>query len=182
MTPRPAEASSKGTGAPGARHASTVGGRDGRTTVSRDSGPLTCSDAVAAVIVTEDGRYLLQQRDDIKGIWYPDHWGCFGGAVDPGEDERTAMTRELREELGLALQPERLILRMHYEIVGSGTFFRNYFEVLLRWPQLAEIALGEGQRFAVFPGAQVLDELRMTPYDAFAIYLHMRRDDLVIAR
>lgn len=182
MTPKTAGVPSKETVAPGADRVPTVGDRAGRTTASRDSSPLKCSDAVAAVIVTEDGRYLLQQRDDVMGIWYPDHWGCFGGAVDPGEDERTAMSRELQEELGLAVEPERQILRMDYEIVGSGTFFRNYFEVRLPQAQLAEIALGEGQRFALFPGAQVLDELRMTPYDAFAIYLHMRRGDLVVGR
>ena len=34
-------------------------------------------DAVAAIIVDEDGRYLMQLRDDIPRIFYPGHWGCF---------------------------------------------------------------------------------------------------------
>ena len=63
------------------------------------SARLTGSDAVAAIIVLEDGRYLLQHRDDIPQIWYPDHWGCFGGAVDEGEDPITALKRELHEEI-----------------------------------------------------------------------------------
>lgn len=156
--------------------------QDGRTTISRDESPLRCNDAVAAVIVLEDGRYLLQHRDDIPGIWYPDHWGCFGGGVDRGEEERAAMRRELREELGLEIELSGSILRMDYEIVGQGTFYRNYFEVHLSAEQAAGIELGEGQRYGAFTGAQVLEELRMTPYDAFALYLHMRQPHISINR
>ncbi len=50
-----------------------------------DNRPLRASDAVAAIITVEDGRYLMQRRDDIPGIFYPGHWGCFGGAVAAGE-------------------------------------------------------------------------------------------------
>lgn len=147
----------------------------GRTTVSLDQRPLTCMNAVAAVIVLEDGRYLLQHRDDIPGIWYPDHWGCFGGGVDYGEDPLAAMTRELQEELALDLEPHGPILKMDYEIVGVGQFYRNYFEVRLRQEDIDGIRLGEGQSFAWFDGAVVLDKLRMTPYDAFAVFLHMNQ-------
>src|SRR5262252_4231561 len=51
-----------------------------------DSQPLRGEDAVAAIITVEDGRYLMQLRDDIPRIFYPGHWGCFGGAVSAGED------------------------------------------------------------------------------------------------
>ena len=47
-------------------------------------GSLSVGDACAAIILLEDGRYLLQLRDDIESIWYPGHWGCFGGAVGLG--------------------------------------------------------------------------------------------------
>ena len=45
--------------------------------------PLRASDAVAALIVLDDGRYLMQKRDDFPAIWYPGHWGLFGGGVEP---------------------------------------------------------------------------------------------------
>ncbi|MFL6930718.1 MAG: hypothetical protein ACJ8FK_12480, partial [Xanthobacteraceae bacterium] len=48
--------------------------------------PLSAGDAAAALLVLEDARYLLQLRDDIPPIWYPGHWGLFGGGVDAGED------------------------------------------------------------------------------------------------
>ena len=53
--------------------------------------PPQLGNATAAILVLEDGRYLLQLRDNIPEIWYPDHWGPFGGGVNPGEDEIAAM-------------------------------------------------------------------------------------------
>ena len=44
--------------------------------------------------------YLLQLRDFKPSIIYPGHWGVFGGAVEEGESPRTAIGRELTEEIG----------------------------------------------------------------------------------
>ena len=63
--------------------------------------PLRASSAVAAIVVVDQDRHLMQLRDDIPGIWYPGHWGLFGGAFDTGEEEIAALRRELREELEL---------------------------------------------------------------------------------
>ena len=54
---------------------------------------------VAAAVVREAGRVLLAQRldgDSLAGFWeFP------GGKIEPGEDPREAVARELREELGI---------------------------------------------------------------------------------
>ena len=48
-------------------------------------GRLRPADAAAALIVVgADGHYLMQLRDQKAGIFYPGHWGLFGGAIDPG--------------------------------------------------------------------------------------------------
>jgi 8-oxo-dGTP diphosphatase len=56
-------------------------------------------DVVAGVIRREDGRVLITQRlaDDTLG----GYWEFPGGKVDPGEELRAALARELREELGV---------------------------------------------------------------------------------
>jgi 8-oxo-dGTP diphosphatase len=46
--------------------------------------------------------YLLQLRDFNSSIIYPGHWGAFGGAVEEGESPKTAIFRELTEEIGYA--------------------------------------------------------------------------------
>ena len=65
-------------------------------------GRLSPGDASVALIVVDSANYLLQLRDQKPGIFYPGHWGLFGGALDPGETPDAALRRELFEELGFA--------------------------------------------------------------------------------
>jgi ADP-ribose pyrophosphatase YjhB (NUDIX family) len=53
-------------------------------------------------VVIEDGRILLQQREDFRT------WGVPGGAVEPAETPWEACLREVREETGLEVRVERL--------------------------------------------------------------------------
>lgn len=139
---------------------------------------LTGSDAVAALIVLEDGRYLLQQRDDIPGIWYPGHWGCFGGAVDDGEEPLAALRRELAEELELELGEARYFTRLDFDLteLGMGRYYRIYYVVGMNTEEQTRLVLHEGRAVSAFPGDVVLRDLRVTPYDAFALFLHHARD------
>ncbi len=54
---------------------------------------------VSAGIVIEDGRVLLSRRK--AGGHLAGAWEFPGGKVEPGEDPRGALVRELREELGI---------------------------------------------------------------------------------
>jgi 8-oxo-dGTP diphosphatase len=55
------------------------------------------------VIVNEQGQILLQHRSD-NG-----KWGLPGGAIDPGEEPADAVIREIKEETGLDVIPERIV-------------------------------------------------------------------------
>lgn len=55
---------------------------------------------VVGALVRRD-RLLLCHRHPGRA-WYPDCWDLPGGHVEPGEDPRAALSRELREELGVA--------------------------------------------------------------------------------
>ncbi|MBS0245073.1 MAG: NUDIX domain-containing protein [Proteobacteria bacterium] len=138
--------------------------------------PLRASDAAAAIIVTEDGRYLLQLRDDIPQIWYPDHWGLFGGAVDPGENEIQTLRRELKEELELDTADPQLFVGFDFDLKPTGLkrYFRNYYEVRIDAATLACLVLHEGAEMRTFTGDEALS-LRLVPYDAFALFLHYQR-------
>jgi 8-oxo-dGTP diphosphatase len=61
------------------------------------------------------GRVLLQHRTDDAPA-YPGHWGMFGGGGEPEDagDPRRTVRREVREELGLALDPERIVRLWDY--------------------------------------------------------------------
>jgi 8-oxo-dGTP pyrophosphatase MutT (NUDIX family) len=57
---------------------------------------LSINYAAAAILVHEDGRILMQLRDDRPDIWYPNHWGLFGGGVEAGESPEEALCWELK--------------------------------------------------------------------------------------
>jgi 8-oxo-dGTP diphosphatase len=57
------------------------------------------TDVAAAVIERPDGRFLLACRPEGKP--YPGYWEFPGGKIEPGEDPRSALDRELKEELGI---------------------------------------------------------------------------------
>jgi 8-oxo-dGTP diphosphatase len=54
---------------------------------------------VAAAVIERPGEFLLAQRPEGKP--YPGYWEFPGGKIEPGEDARAALVRELREELGI---------------------------------------------------------------------------------
>ncbi|TDD16387.1 (deoxy)nucleoside triphosphate pyrophosphohydrolase [Nonomuraea diastatica] len=56
---------------------------------------------VAAVIVAPGGRVLAAQRAEPAAL--AGGWEFPGGKVDPGENERVALVRECREELGVEI-------------------------------------------------------------------------------
>jgi 8-oxo-dGTP diphosphatase len=54
---------------------------------------------VAAAVVIRGQTVLLTQRP--RGTHLEDHWEFPGGKLEPDEDPREALARELREELGV---------------------------------------------------------------------------------
>jgi 8-oxo-dGTP pyrophosphatase MutT (NUDIX family) len=139
--------------------------------------PLKVGDAAAALLMLEDERYLLQLRDDIPQIWYPGHWGLFGGSVDAGEDEIEALRRELREELELEMPEARLFVRFEYDLtpIGLGRYFRAYYEVPVSLAAFDHLVLREGAEMRALAGDEALALPRISPYDAFALFLHHHR-------
>lgn len=138
---------------------------------------LVASDAVAALIQLADGRYVMQLRDDIPNIWFPNHWGCFGGAVDLHETPEDALRRELREELEFEAPALTYFTGFDFDLqaVGAGRLYRRYYVVPMSVTEFDRIVLHEGADVQALSAQRLLNELRMTPYDAFALFLYNDR-------
>jgi len=81
---------------------------------------------VAAGVLIENGRVLLTQRK--TGTHLGGTWELPGGKLEPGEDPRDALVRELREEIGIEVEvlapmevtsfayPEKHVLILFFEV------------------------------------------------------------------
>jgi 8-oxo-dGTP diphosphatase len=147
----------------------------------RPAGKLSPADAAVALITDEHQRYLMQLRDAKPTIFFPDHWGCFGGALDPGESSEQAVRRELMEEIGLELGPEPLVrftnFTFDFSNVGSGVINRTYFEVRVSASILTRLRLAEGREMRFCPAPELL-RAQVVPYDRFAVWMHYYRREL----
>jgi 8-oxo-dGTP pyrophosphatase MutT (NUDIX family) len=141
-----------------------------------DNHPLRGDDAVAAIITVEDGRYLMQLRDDIPRIFYPGHWGCFGGAVGAGEGVLDALQRELAEELEMPARVAEEFVRLDFDLrkLGQKQCFRTYYEIKVTEADVSRFTLHEGADMRLFAPTELFDA-RLTPYDSFALWLHFAR-------
>ena len=86
---------------------------------------------VAAGILTQDGRVLICQRKRTGA--FPLQWEFPGGKVEPGEDARTCLGRELREELAVEAEVGPEISSFEYT-------YPNGFEVKLSFFRIAAYA------------------------------------------
>jgi 8-oxo-dGTP diphosphatase len=75
------------------RSSSTVYSDDARSNAGET--PIS----VAMAIIYQQGKFLMQLRDNIPGILYPGVWGLFGGHLEPGETPEIGLKRELIEEI-----------------------------------------------------------------------------------
>jgi ADP-ribose pyrophosphatase YjhB (NUDIX family) len=87
-----------------------------RSELRGDGGRLECpecgfvvyasSKPTAGALCVDRGRVLLTRRafEPFKG-----HWDIPGGFLEEGEDPREGLKRELREETGLEVEPERFL-------------------------------------------------------------------------
>ena len=57
---------------------------------------------VTAIILDDSGHVLLHRRTEDS------HWAIPGGILEPGEEPAEAVIREVREETGLIIAPERI--------------------------------------------------------------------------
>jgi 8-oxo-dGTP diphosphatase len=106
---------------------------------------------VAAAVIVEDGRVLVSQRK--RGQHLEGAWELPGGKVEPGEDPRDALVRELAEELGIACDagppievtyhryPEKAVLLLFFEATRRpGSPAPRALEVAaVRWAAASEL-------------------------------------------
>jgi 8-oxo-dGTP diphosphatase len=131
------------------------------------------------LLVAEDGRLLLQHRDDKPGLTGAGRWGLFGGHLEPGERPDEAFLREMQEEL--TWRPRHFERYQTREVDGGGWHHISHaFAAHLDVP-LDALDQREGQGMALFapdaPPAATVDGLPefIAEFAASRVYTRMRR-------
>jgi 8-oxo-dGTP diphosphatase len=76
---------------------------------------LSDHEVTGALLIDIRGRFLFQRRDDVPGILSPGKVGLFGGHREPGETYLQCIVREVHEETGYFVHPERFKFLTPYE-------------------------------------------------------------------
>ncbi|MDO5648437.1 NUDIX hydrolase [Paracoccus sp. (in: a-proteobacteria)] len=118
----------------------------------------------AKLLLCHDGALLTYLRDERPDIPFPAHWDLPGGGREGTEDARSCALRELTEEFGLTLPPDRVQGRPFpsHQAPGmvSWLFWGN-----LTAADIAAIRFGdEGQFWRMMPIADYLAHPRAVPH------------------
>jgi 8-oxo-dGTP diphosphatase len=116
--------------------------------------PRAAIHVVAGALLDDTGRVLIAQRPPGKHL--AGGWEFPGGKLEPGEDRRAGLARELREELGISIANPRPLLRLRHtyperEVLldvwvvrqFSGGDARGLDGQALRWCTQAELATAQ---------------------------------------
>src|SRR5438045_4955884 len=82
---------------------------------------------VVAAVIMRDGKILIGQRK--RGARHALKWEFPGGKVEPGEEPRAALVRELREELDIDALIGREIVRYEHSYPGRDPILLIFFYV-----------------------------------------------------
>ena len=93
--------------------------------------------------------YLMQLRDNVPGIVYPDQWGFFGGHIEPGETPEQGVFRELEEEIG-----HRPAALQFFRLYSLKQVVRHVFYGTLDVPS-DRLVLGEGADLKLVSQAEI---------------------------
>ena len=113
-------------------------------------------EGTSAILISTDGRLLFQLRDNVPNISNPGKLGFFGGGRESDESFLDCVVREVHEEIGFYIPPERFELIGRY--IGPDYWMPNcnlHGEIFLaRDVPVDKLAVTEGRLEIV-----ALDEL-----------------------
>lgn len=110
------------------------------------------------------GCILTCLRDDHDGLPWRNMWDLPGGGREGAENPEACLLRELEEEFGLILPPERLIWRRVWPSMMDASRLSVFFAGSITGADVAAIRFGtEGQRWQMMPVAAFLAHGQAVP-------------------
>ena len=133
----------------------------------------------SAVIIYFKKRILLVLRSNNKKIFYPNHYGLFGGAKEKNETYLSAAKRELLEETNVNILKQNIkyLLDINFSFPNSKLINRKIYTYQINDLNKFKkfFILGEGVSQKFFTYNQIKNLSNIVPYDKLAIDLFFAR-------
>ena len=92
------------------------------------------------ILENNEGKILLQLRDDKPNLPYPGCWGTFGGQIEEGETPEEAIGREIKEELNYELRDFEFFGNFPFDGYGIYMFRKRDTDITIQ-----DLTVREGQ-------------------------------------
>ena len=133
----------------------------------------------SAVIIYFKEKILLVLRSNNKKIFYPNHYGLFGGAKEKNETYLGAAKRELLEETNINILKQNIkyLLDINFSFPNSKLIYRKIYTYQINDLKKFKkfFILGEGVSQKFFTYSQIKNLSNIVPYDKLAIDLFFAR-------
>lgn len=107
---------------------------------------------------------LVYLRDETPGLRWPGLWDLPGGGREGDEGPETCLLRELEEEFGLRLGPERLVWRRVFPSMVEAGRSSVFFGGWLSPGEVGRVRFGdEGQGWEMMPVSAFLGHSAAVP-------------------
>lgn len=131
-----------------------------------------------AIIIDTRECFLLQQRDNVSGILCPGMVALFGGHREADETFLQCVVREVHEEIGYFVAPERFLHVTTYSGVDAdakgGTVHGEFY--LARDVPAETLHVTEGSLLVVKPDELILLKDRLAPSTRYALGAFLNLD------
>jgi len=119
------------------------------------------------VLENSQGKFLFQLRDNKKSIPYRNQWSFFGGGIEKGETPLKTIVREIKEELNLKLDKNKIKLLFKRDSKSKKNFVFYY-----NLGKKSSFKLGEGQKYEFFTRRQILLKRNVVPAVRLFMFLY----------
>ena len=141
--------------------------------------------AACAIIIDKKNNFILQKRDNKKNIFFPNHWGLFGGAKNKNEKYINTIKREINEELGFVPKKISFFINLKFDmkILINKEINRYCYICTVEDLKKMKIVLNEGKKYKIFSKSEIkkfiLQKNLIVPYDYLTIWLFLNKNKLI---
>lgn len=120
--------------------------------------------SVSSILISTDGEFILQQRENKPGIARPGMITNFGGGMEEGEKPLDAIIREIREELNIQLNETDFTYlgsSVRKNPLSNNKYLAHLF--VARDIEKDSLSLEEGEAIVYLKPGEPLDSLNLSP-------------------